>query len=97
MNNVIFKNKGYQIPRENRCCVCGSIEELTRHHLIPECYSGKVTKKKELKKQLLDMHQYYFEWDYCCICKKCHRKYESEWAQALHEEIWNFFDLDLNA
>ena len=94
---MIFKNdKDFQVPRENRCCVCGEQEDtqLTRHHIIPSCYSSKLS--SELKKDLhRKIHLYYYEWDYCCACKKCHIEYEEKYSDMLHEKIRNRYSVNL--
>jgi len=91
-----FKNKGYQIKRKNRCCVCGveDCEELTKHHVIGSCYSNKL--RDDVRKELREIHWYYFEWDYCCLCHECHLRYESEFSNLLHELIWDKYEIDLS-
>src|SRR4030042_857147 len=90
-----FKNEGYQVKRESKCCVCGleDYRKLTKHHIIGSCYCGKL--KDEIRKKLREIHQYYFEWDYCCLCKKCHTKYELNFSDLLHRLIWEKYKIDL--
>lgn len=93
-SNTIFKNKGYQINRENRCCRCGENENLTRHHLIPSCFINKIdiSIKDELKK----IHTFYYEWDYCCLCDDCHQEYETQFGGKLIIHIWVMYRVDLS-
>lgn len=90
-----FKNKGYQIKRKSICIVCGLQDhnKLTKHHIIGSCYSSKL--KSEIKNELRKIHWYYFEWDYCCLCKKCHEKYEKDFSDILHQLIWKKYGIDL--
>jgi hypothetical protein len=94
MSKVIFENKGYQINRVNRCCVCGSKQDLTRHHIFPSCYTSFLD--KEIKKQLRQEHQFYYEWEYCCVCKEHHHLYETKFGVLLHKIIWEKYDVDLS-
>ena len=89
----VFKNRGFLINRENRCCVCGSKKDLNRHHIIPSCYIKALDKKirDELKKD----HPYYYELDYCCTCGDCHDNYEINFGQELNLFIWEIFQVDL--
>lgn len=92
MEKVIFKNNNYQIPRQNRCCVCGKEEDLTRHHIIPTCYINKLF--KDVYKDLREV-RFYYEWDYCCSCRECHSRYEKEYSKELHEAIRVLFNINL--
>jgi hypothetical protein len=87
---AIFENKWYHIHRENICVVCGNTEKLTKHHIIPSCYTAKLD--KDIKKTLKNVH---FEPDYCCTCKKCHKKYEILFSERLHRKIWEKFNVNL--
>lgn len=64
------KNKGVHEqtipmnPRKNECAVCGSIQNLQRHHVIPYCYRRYMTNKKHTSYDVLP------------ICQECHQAYE---------------------
>lgn len=90
-----FKNEGYQVKRDSRCAVCGSkdCDKLTKHHIIGSCYSGKL--RGDIRKKLRQIHWYYFEWDYCCLCDDCHLRYEKEFADLLHNLIWDRYNINL--
>lgn len=92
-NSVIFEGKGYQINRANRCCVCGKNYNLSRHHLIPSCYIKSL--KQEIKEELKKDHVFYYEWDYSCLCGKCHQRYEINFGDNLHKIIWDKYQVDL--
>lgn len=50
----------------NRCVVCGSEKELTRHHVVPYCY-------RKFFPTDLKQHRSY---DVMALCIPCHHKYE---------------------
>jgi len=51
---------------ENRCVVCGSKEDLTRHHIVPYCY------RKFFPTNLKNHRSY----DVMALCIPCHHSYE---------------------
>jgi 5-methylcytosine-specific restriction endonuclease McrA len=59
---------------ENRCVVCGSEKDLTRHHVVPYCY-------RKFFPTHLKQHRSY---DVMALCIPCHHKYE-EHALELKE------------
>lgn len=71
---LLFQPKGlgwngehfYLQDRENKCCVCGSEKELSKHHVIPYCY------RKHMPENLKNNN--YF--DVLPLCMTCHRSYE---------------------
>lgn len=63
-------------PRENKCVVCGSVEDLTRHHVVPHCY------RKHFPENMKS-HQSY---DILAVCFPCHNKYEKH-ADKLKKEL----------
>jgi hypothetical protein len=65
----------YLQTRENICVVCGSNQELTRHHIIPLCY------RRNLPEQLKDHSSY----DILPVCQPCHYKYEEHADQLKHQ------------
>ena len=89
----IFENNGYQINRVNRCCVCGSDQDLSRHHIIPSCFIKAL--KPEIKEDLKKDHPFYYEWDYSCLCGECHDKYEKNYGNNLQILIWDMYGVDL--
>lgn len=62
LNNSIFTTNLL-----NRCVVCGSEENLTRHHIMPQRY--KLMWRK-MHNRLCSMSSI------LCLCIKCHRRYE---------------------
>jgi hypothetical protein len=87
---MIFQNKPKQVWRENRCCVCGSENKLTLHHIVPKCYIGKIYKlHPEIKNQIL------YEFDFCCLCKICHSKFNKNFQTPIHELLWEKYSVDV--
>lgn len=64
-------------PKENRCVVCGSFEDLTQHHVVPKCY----------RKHLPERYKTHASYDVVCICVDCHDKYEREYADEFKIEL----------
>lgn len=62
--------------KENRCVVCGVIENLTRHHVVPYCY--RIHFPEDAKS-----HSSY---DVLPVCVSCHERYEEE-ARNLRKRI----------
>lgn len=56
----------YLVQKENRCVVCGSEKELTRHHVVPYCFRRHFS--IELKSRAAH--------DIVPLCVTCHRFYE---------------------
>tara|TARA_R110000796_G_scaffold88978_2_gene192368 strand:+ start:13106 stop:13819 length:714 start_codon:yes stop_codon:yes gene_type:complete len=63
-NNV--RGEYYKIPLENKCVVCGSTDELTKHHVVPSQYRKKLPERFKSKSSF----------DVLCVCDTCHNKYE---------------------
>lgn len=61
---------------ENRCVVCASENDLTRHHVVPYCY-------RKFFPINLKQHRSY---DVMALCIPCHHKYE-EYALELKEAL----------
>lgn len=61
---------------ENKCVVCGSEEDLNRHHIVPYCY-------RKFFPTHLKQHRSY---DVMAICVPCHHKYE-EHALELKQSL----------
>lgn len=66
---------------------------LTKHHIVPSCYIKYL--RYRIKKKLKEDHCYYYEWDYCCLCHKCHLKYETYFSNELHQLIWSTYDINI--
>lgn len=58
----------YKVPLENKCVVCGTDEELTKHHVVPSQY------RKHLPVEYKGRNSY----DVVSICDTCHNNYERE-------------------
>lgn len=56
----------YLQDRENKCCVCGSEKELSKHHVVPYCY------RKHMPNDIKDNNFF----DILPVCCNCHNKYE---------------------
>ena len=90
---LTFKSKGdkgrgkyYMIELENRCVVCGSDENLTKHHVVPYQYRKFLPLKYKSKSSF----------DVLCLCMNCHHEYELE-ADKLKESLlikYELFDYD---
>lgn len=72
---LLFKPNGlgwagdhyYLQDRENKCCCCGTDQNLTKHHVVPHCY------RKCLPYEIKDSNYY----DVLPLCFSCHMRYES--------------------
>jgi len=72
---LTFKSKGdrrdantkyYKLELENKCVVCGTEDELTKHHVVPTQYRKYLPMKYKSKSSF----------DVLCICIDCHHEYE---------------------
>lgn len=66
----------HMAPKENLCVVCGTTENLTRHHCVPRCF----------RKHFPDEHKINASHDVVVLCYECHSNYEvyaSELKQTL--------------
>lgn len=86
---LTFKSKGdkvrgkyYMLELENKCVVCGSDENLTKHHVVPHQYRKFLPLKYKSKSSF----------DVLCLCMDCHHKYELE-ADRLKDELLIKYDL----
>lgn len=61
---------------ENKCVVCGTPDDLTRHHIVPYCY-------RQFFPIDIKNHRAY---DVMAMCVTCHHAYEKE-ADLLKEKI----------
>jgi len=82
---------------EGACALCGRVEKLTRHHLIPQARHHNKRNKREFSRQ--EVHQ--VAW----ICRPCHsqihnlfsekeleRNYHTLDALRAHEELAKFIE-----
>jgi hypothetical protein len=61
---------------ENRCVICGGLDNLTRHHIVPYCY-----------RRFFPLHlKNHRSYDVMALCIPCHRDYEDH-AMKLKKEI----------
>jgi len=72
----------YKIALENKCVVCGTNKELTKHHVVPSQY------RKHLPIEYKGRSSY----DVVCICNDDHNEYEME-AEKLNEELLERYGL----
>lgn len=66
----------------NACVVCGSVENLTRHHVVPYCYKTHFSK---------DTREH-VSYDIFPLCIPCHEQYERH-ARVLKEQIFIEFGI----
>lgn len=64
----VERNDYYRIPLENKCIVCGTKEELTRHHIVPSEF------RKHFSKELKSHSSF----DLKILCHTCHSNYHIE-------------------
>lgn len=72
----------YLSDKHNRCVVCGTEEDLTRHHIVPRCY-------RRFFPVRLKRHASY---DVMVLCIPCHRTYE-ESASKLKQRYADKHDI----
>lgn len=68
--------------RENRCVVCGTLNNLTRHHVVPYCF--RIYFQEKSKK-----HNSY---DVLPVCTQCHDDYELA-ARQLRLRLMEEFEI----
>lgn len=82
---LLFQPKGpgnrgeeYELSeKHSNCVVCGKESDLTRHHVIPECF------RKHMPLTIKDKNMY----DVLLVCLKCHLKYEGQ-AHLLKKKLF---------
>lgn len=62
--------------RENRCVICGTLEDLTLHHVVPSSF----------RKHLPEEYKSRNHFDVVCVCAKCHDQYERK-ANCLRQSL----------
>lgn len=79
-NGIIIKGehgqKSNYVPKW--CVVCGSLEKLTLHHIVPNCYLGS---------QL----NYSYQKNFAILCRECHDEYDNNHAYKLKEFFTDSF------
>tara|TARA_R110000796_G_scaffold27712_12_gene76254 strand:+ start:1597 stop:2322 length:726 start_codon:yes stop_codon:yes gene_type:complete len=87
---LTFKSKGdkdrgeyYKLELSNCCVVCGSGNELTKHHVVPYQY----------RKYFPDEYKSKSSFDVLCLCKTCHNEYELK-ADVLKDDLLAQFNLE---
>ena len=73
----------YKLELENKCVVCGTEEELTKHHVVPTQYRKYLPMEYKSKSSF----------DVLCICLDCHHEYEII-ADMLKLELLVKYDLE---
>ena len=68
--------------KDNRCVVCGNDKDLSKHHIVPQCFRRYMP--LEIKSH--SSH------DIVPLCESCHRLYESEYAMVLKKELCKEFN-----
>jgi len=76
------RSEFYKVALENICVVCGTDEELTKHHVVPSQY----------RKLLPIEYKGRNSFDVVSICDTCHNEYERE-AEKLKEELLERYGL----
>lgn len=71
--------------RRNRCVACGIVDNLTKHHIVPRCYSKYFPSK---------FKKYNF-YDLVPLCISCHNTYEVS-AQEYKTELMHKYNLKPN-
>lgn len=75
----------YQLEkRQNKCIVCGALERLTLHHIVPFCY----------RKHFPNEYKSRNSFDVVCMCHKCHDEYERV-AQLEKNKLCERFSLQV--
>lgn len=78
-----FNDNYYLSDKENICVVCGSCENLTKHHIIPKCF------RKHFPLRIKGNSSH----DLLLLCVECHEYYEIH-ASKLKKQIVG--DVDFN-
>lgn len=70
----------YLQTRESKCVVCGTREDITKHHVVPLCYRRHTETAGNNHHDILP------------VCETCHRKYERRFAWQLRLRIAKEYD-----
>ena len=79
----VVGNPFYTQPKENKCVVCGALDNLTRHHVVPHCYRRNFP--QELKA--------YCSHDVLPLCHSCHEEYEVH-AEKFKKQLFDEANID---
>jgi exonuclease 3'-5' domain-containing protein 2 len=71
--------------KENKCVVCGCIEELSMHHIVPHCY------RKHFPSEWKEHNSH----DVLPLCSSCHTLYELQ-ATEFKRSLANAYDAPLS-
>lgn len=71
--------------KETRCVVCGSKENLTRHHVVPYCYRSNMS----------SVYKDYNMHDVVLLCEECHIHYE-KFATELKKKLADKYNAPLD-
>jgi cation-transporting P-type ATPase D len=80
-----FGDDFFLYPRANKCVVCGSVEKLTRHHIIPHCYVKFIPIEYRRNNS----------YDVMIMCAQHHGEYE-EYAKLFKAELAEKYDAPLH-
>ena len=75
----------YLEKRENKCVVCGTEENLSKHHIVPQCY----------RRHFPSDNKDHSSHDVVLLCPKCHHSYE-RFADKLKNEFAENFKAPLH-
>lgn len=67
----------------NQCVVCGSPDNLTRHHVVPYWY----------RKNFPSRYKQHSSHDVLLVCRECHSWYELRFANELKAQIASEYDV----
>ncbi len=73
------------VKKENKCVVCLSEKNLTRHHIVPLCFVRHFP--NEFRRYPTSNRNS----NIVALCLKCHKKYE-EYADKIKEQMFNEID-----
>ena len=74
----------YLERRVDQCVVCGTKENLTKHHVVPYQY----------RKHFSEERKSHSHFDVLCVCGECHDKYESK-ATTLNKKLAEQYGIDM--
>lgn len=75
----------YLEQRVNECVVCGTKENLTKHHVVPYQY----------RKNMDESRKNHTHFDVLCVCSPCHAAYEEE-ATKLNKHLAEELGVDFH-
>lgn len=84
--NGFINNAFFLQDRDNRCVVCGTTNDLSRHHVVP--YSYRIHFPLHIRQ-----HNYH---DIMPVCVSCHSIYEENYALNLRQNLSFKYDAPLH-